>query len=148
MATVDFYVLETQSGQQSLRFACSLIEKAYQQKQSVYVHTVSRAEAERMDKLLWTYREDSFLPHCLYLGNQPENEQPVPIQIGFDTAPPNQRLLLNLTQQVPVFYHQFQHIMEIVFADPAIQQLARERFRYYRDQGCEMNTYKIKANEA
>lgn len=142
---IDFYILEEASGQTSLQFACKLIEKAWADQQQVYIHTHSREEAERLDTLLWTYRDDSFLPHNLY---QATDDLPPPIQIGFAEPPKHhQNLLLNLNQEIPAFYKQFSRIIEIVFSDPHVQQLARERYRHYRDQGCELNTYKIKANE-
>ncbi|TAK74909.1 MAG: DNA polymerase III subunit chi [Gammaproteobacteria bacterium] len=141
---VDFYILDTNSGQKSLLFACRLLEKAYADQQSIYIHTTNKEEADRIDHFLWTYRDDSFLPHHLY---QPGEVFPAPIQIGFTETPPSQTTLFNLTRGVPTFYQQFPRIIEIVFSDPSVQQLARERYRYYRDQGCEMTNYKIKANE-
>ncbi len=143
--TIDFYILDTSSGQRSLLFACRLLEKAYEAAQSVYIHAPSQEEAERLDQLLWTYRDDSFIPHNLYQAADPF---PPPIQIGYgETPPPHQAILLNLASAVPAFYQQFPRIIEIVFSDPSVQQLARERYRYYRDQGCNMTNYKIKANE-
>jgi DNA polymerase-3 subunit chi len=143
---IDFYILETASGQTSLLFACRLLEKLYRQQQRIYVHTHSHNEAERLDKLLWTYRDDSFLPHQLY---QAEQDNPAPIQIGFQKAPPNPpQVLLNLSTEIPSFFSQFQHIIEIVFADPPVQQLARQRYKQYREQGLEISTHKLKADEA
>jgi DNA polymerase-3 subunit chi len=138
---VDFYILETSSRQAAWHFACSLIEKAYADQQHVYVHTPSKEEAERMDALLWTYKDDSFLPHLM--THQVENNPP-PILIGYDNAPTmNKQLLVNLTQDIPPFYSEFSHLIEIVFSDPIVQQLARNRFRQYRESGCELNTHKI-----
>lgn len=139
---VDFYILETGNAQQSLFYACQLIEKAYQDQQKVYIHANSKEEAERLDNLLWTYKEDSFLPHQIYQ----ETDFPPPIQIGTGNPPSDQQdLLINLNHLIPNFYTQFKRVIEIVFADPQVQQLARERFKQYRDQGCLMNTFKIKS---
>lgn len=145
MAKIDFYILEVTSGQKSLFFACQLIEKMYQAQQCVYVHCHSKEEAERLDALLWTYRDDSFVPHALYHA---AHDYPPPVQLGFgNMAPvlPKEYLLLNMTQQIPPFHAQFDHMIEIVFSDPSVQQLARDRYKAYRDQGCELHTYKIKA---
>ena len=63
MARVDFYVLN-QSGEQARRqFACKLAEKAYRLKNTVHIVAGSRADAERLDELLWTFRDGSFVPH-------------------------------------------------------------------------------------
>ena len=142
MPIIDFYILEQATKPSSLRFACQLIEKAYQNQQQIYIHTASKDEASQLDTLLWTYRDDSFLPHHLYV---PNDDLPPAIQIGYEEAPAHhQDTCFNLSQEVPVFYKQFNRVIEIVFSDPHVQQLARERYRYYRDQGNEMNTHKIK----
>jgi DNA polymerase-3 subunit chi len=147
---IDFYVLATTSGQQSLLFACQLVEKAHAKQQHVYIHTNSLPEAEKIDALLWTYQDTSFLPHALY---QPNDDNPPPIQIGTteslifaaDNKINQSTMLINLATKIPTFYAQFTHIAEIVFSEPAIQQLARERYKQYREQGHEINTIKISA---
>lgn len=142
---VDFYILEAASGQKSLLFACQLIEKFYGEQKQVFVHTASREEAERFNTLLWTYRDDSFVPHQIYQEN---HDTPPPIQIGLGSGPAKAGdVLVNLSQQIPAYYQQFSHVIEIVFSDPHVQQLARERYKQYRDQGGDMNTIKLKAHE-
>jgi DNA polymerase-3 subunit chi len=142
---IDFYILEESGRQQALRYACQLIEKACESSQKIYIHTDSQQDAERMNDLLWIYRDDTFLPHQIY---NPADDSPPPVQIGFGDIPAAQQdVLVNLGMQVPAVFQQFQRVIEIVFSDPHVQQLGRERFRQYRDQGCELNTYKIKANE-
>lgn len=142
---IDFYVLDVSEGQRALLFACKLIEQAHLQQQSVYVHMQSKQEAERLDKLLWTYKEDSFIPHHL---SDAAVTKAAPIQIGFAKAlPAKQEVLLNFSSEVPAFYAQFGQVVEIVFSDPIVQQLARERFKFYRSNSCDITTHKIKATE-
>jgi DNA polymerase-3 subunit chi len=70
-----------------------------------------------------------------------------PIEIGIGSEPARMEgVLVNLTNQIPSFYQQFSRVIEIVFSDPAAQQAARDRFRQYREQGCELNTHKMKVN--
>jgi DNA polymerase-3 subunit chi len=145
---VDFFVLDAAKHQQALLYACKLVEQAHQDKQSIYIHMNNAEEAERFDALLWTYREDSFLPHTIFKA---DNINPPPIQIGFGELnlpeAATQGLLLNFAHAVPAFYTKFNRVAEIVFTDPVVQQLARERFKQYRNNGCEITTHKIKANE-
>lgn len=141
---VHFHILENASGMQALIYACTLLEQAYQRNESVYVHTNSREDAEKLDNLLWTFRDDSFVPHQLH---DPNADLPPPIQIGHGAIPQGKyKLLINLSREFPTSYSQFNEVAEIVFADPLVQQLARDRFRQYRDQGHELITHKIKAN--
>lgn len=141
MTKIDFYILEDAQEEKSLHFVCQYIEKVYQEHKRIYLHTASYATAEKLDKLLWIFRDDSFLPHQLF---DKKNTWNAPIEIGYCESPKQGDLLINLTQAIPVFYQQFNHLIEIVFAEPTVQQLARERYRQYRDLGLELTTHKIK----
>lgn len=141
---VEFYILEANQ-HKSLHFSCQLLEKMYQEEKRTYVHFNSREEADRLDGLLWTYREDSFLPHQLY---DEANDCPPLIQLGFSDTPISPgEVLLNLSEKFPIFYQRFNHVIEIVFTNPVVQQLARERYRQYREEGCEIITHKLNTNE-
>lgn len=139
---VDFYVLKTNSGLKAWHFVCQLIEQFYQDKKSIYVHTRTHNDATRMDHLLWTFKDISFIPHELYQTK--DKTSPIAIGCGETVPLPSQTfdILVNLSMEAPSFYTQFPHLIEIVFSDPNMQQLARERFRYYREQGLTLNTIK------
>lgn len=146
MPTIDFYILAEASESSRLAFACRLLEKAYQNKHRVYVHTDDQIIAHQLDELLWTYRDDSFVPHNLY-GEGPDPAPP--IQIGFGVVPQNQRdILINFSTTVPDFYAQFSRIIEIVSHDSAIQNASREHYRFYRSHGLEITTHKLQSIEA
>ena len=136
---IDFYILEQSNEQQSLLFACQLIEKMYE-KHKIYLHFNSYEAANRMDHLLWTFRDDSFIPHQLY---HPNTTFPPPVQLGYEQAPPHHEVIINFSQQSPDFFAHFNHLIEIVFAEPSMQQSARERYRHYRSQGHDIKTYKL-----
>ncbi len=141
---VNFFILEEASKMQAFVFACQIIEKKFTEQKNVYVHTSSIDEAKKLDALLWTFREDSFVPHQLTAENK---EISAPIEIGY--AKPSVHLshfMINLSHELPEFYQQFDEIIEIIFSEPTIQQLARHRYRQYRDLGCELTTQKIKVN--
>jgi DNA polymerase III subunit chi len=141
MPKIDFYILADTLMNARLQLACRLIEKAYQQKHQVYIQMQNQAEAEYFDRFLWTYRDDSFIPHNLY--GDPQNPRP-PIQIGFDQTPEDHRdILINLSDDVPSFYQPFSRILEIILNDPAGQSRARDRYRFYRDLSYEINTHKL-----
>lgn len=141
MPTIDFYVLNETSSQRSLFFACELLEKAYLENQRVYVHTESNPEAERIDTLLWTYRDDSFLPH--QICSSQNTDCPILIGASNDYDAGTRDILINLGTSVPAFYKQFKRVIEIIFNDVNVQQLGRERFKHYRNEQCEINTHKL-----
>jgi len=139
---IDFYILEEASQASALAFACQLVEDLHQNNQQIYIHAKSLQEAEQLDNLLWTFKAESFIPHNLYRHS---DQSPPPVQIGFSEAPERHKnILVNVSQIAPSFYQQFAHLIEVVFADPAAQQAARERYKQYRSQGFEINTHKLK----
>lgn len=145
MPKIDFYILTETTEKARLLFACRLIEKAYKQHFSLYIHTENETLAHAVDELLWTYRDDSFLPHHL-IGE--ELNPPPPIQIGFGQPPQHKRdILLNLSQQIPTFYLQFSRVLELVINTPEQQQIARLRYRSYRDASHPIQTHKLESIE-
>lgn len=141
MPRIDFYIIPEESELARLSFACRLIEKAYKNRHRIYIHMENQADTHMLDELLWTYRDDSFLPHHL-VGDGPEPAPP--IQIGFREKPDKQRdILINFNHTVPEFYTQFARIIEIVSANATIQTISREHYRTYRSNGFEITTHKL-----
>lgn len=146
MAKIDFYILAEGNAKSRFQLACRLIEKAYKNQRRVYVHTDNEKEAHWMDELLWTYRDDAFIPHHL-LGEGPDPAPPV--QIGYQTIPENHKdILVNLSLKVPDFFGQFNRVLELVPNDQDIQASARENFRFYRAQNHEIITHKLQTIES
>ncbi len=142
MPRVDFYIFADDGAKARYLLACRIIDKVWQQVGRVFVSTEGLAESQVMDELLWCFREDSFLPHqCYQAGTAPV----APIVIGHEWWPEWQGgLLLNLAAVTPAHYECFQRIVELVPAgQAAAKQQARERYRYYRDLGCELHTHDL-----
>jgi DNA polymerase-3 subunit chi len=142
MPKIDFYILPDVPNA-LLQFTCRLVEKAYRQKHRLYIHAMDQTQAHQIDEMLWTYREESFLPHNLY-GEGPEPTPP--IQIGFQSTPEKHRdILINLNQAVPTFYQQFARLLELIPIDA--QETGRERYKFYRTQGFDIQTHKLQTIE-
>lgn len=137
---VDFYVLETSDDAARLRYACRLIEKAYLQQQTVYVHAGSPAEAAAIDDLLWTFADRSFVPHAP-AGTDAE----VTVEIGCE-APRPARVLVQLADTPPGSCALYERIAEFVDADPVRREHGRRRFAWYRDQGLRAETHRVGAD--
>lgn len=143
MNRVDFYVLSESSPDARLRFACRLAEKAYDLGKRIYIQTQSLPEAQRLDDLLWTFNERSFLPHELSNGSAPSHPKTA-ILIGAGTAPATHReLLINLTNVLPAELESYERIAEVVDGDVERKQLSRERFRTYRERGYTLESHNI-----
>ncbi len=140
MSQVDFYLLNTSEEHRRDSFICKLVEKIYRQRHSVYIHCKDRQETHRLDELLWTFQDISFIPHNLY-GEGPNT--PPPIQLGFDATPKQNDVLINLSTTIPIFYTSFQRILEIIPDNEALQAVAREHYQFYKTQNLTLHTHKI-----
>ena len=142
MARVDFYILAQPDERARYVLACKLAEKAWRLDNSVYIHAKSRADAERLNDLLWTFRDGSFVPHGLAGRN--DGTEDSPIMIGSDADGVQSRdLLINLGDDIPSFAEGFPRVAELVTSDETSRQLSRKRYATYRDQGHELNTHKL-----
>jgi DNA polymerase III subunit chi len=143
MPRVDFYVLSEEAPDARLRCACRLIEKATDLDHRVYVLTNSLELGRRLDDLLWTYSDRTFLPHDVWTGDaQPDSLSK--ILIGEQPAPQTHRqILVNLADQAPADLNSYTRIIEIVDSDPERKRLSRERYKLYREKGCALETHNL-----
>lgn len=141
MSRVDFYLLKQTDPKARYPFTCRLVEKAYHHKHKIYIHTADEKEAHLLDDLLWTFKDESFLPHNLY-GEGPN--PPPAIQIGFTDNPSGfNDVLINLSAEVPSFYKRFKRVIEIIPEEDNWKTKARKNFKTYRQNGAELKTHKI-----
>ena len=140
MARVDFYILSKSGEQARAQFACKLAEKAYRLKNSVHIVTESPDDAQKLDDLLWTFRDGAFVPH----HNIAVTDLDSPITIGCapDQVPPRD-LLINLCDEIPATASAFPRVAELVTSDEDAKQRSRKRYASYRDQGHEINTHNV-----
>ena len=86
MTKVSFYILATTDPLDRQQFACRLAEKAYLQGHQVFINTEDQNQSEAMDKALWAFRPDSFVPHQIFAT---DNKIEAPVLISHEnTAPP------------------------------------------------------------
>ena len=141
MTQVDFYILNHAQGMETERFACQLAEKAFKKGHKIHIHTADNHQTERMNKLLWTYNDQSFLPHVI-MDHELQAETPIHVSHNQDKAFISD-VLINLRLEIAVFYKQFDRIAELVSADDQQRQAARGRYREYQQQGCEVSSHEI-----
>ena len=141
MTRVDFYLLNGADDGGKHLAACKLIHKVFRLGHRVYLLTETADEAGALDQLLWTFAAGSFIPHQrLAAAIDPR----IPVVIGND-APPEafNDVMVSLAHDVPPYYDRFQRVAEIVGGDDTEKQRARERFRFYRERGCPLETHTL-----
>jgi DNA polymerase-3 subunit chi len=105
------------------------------------VHCASVEEAQRLDRLLWVFHDQSFVPHGR-LGQADPALTPVLVaQPG--EAGDEHDVLINLAPEVPLFFSRFDRVVEPVDADPPARAASRERFKFYRDRGYQPSVHKL-----
>ncbi|HEY0941788.1 MAG TPA: DNA polymerase III subunit chi [Steroidobacter sp.] len=140
MSRVDFYVLSAEAPDARLRYACRLAERAVEQGCHVYIQT---QDVQRVDDMLWTFSDGSFLPHEIYRG-QPASHERVKVMLGPDAGPASHRsLLINLVEAMPSDVNAYERIAEIVDVDPERKRSARERYKQYRELGCTLESHNL-----
>lgn len=142
MSQVSFYILSASGEIARQQFACRLAEKAYRMKNCVHIKAASRQAAEKLDELLWTFRQGSFVPHEIVQAGTQESASPV--TISFDTVANTMcDLYINLGDAIPDSASTFPRIAEIVTGDEELRLLSRERFVHYRNDGHTLETHKL-----
>ena len=142
MARIDFYLLRQSGPESRLAFACRLAEKAYRLDHTVHIHTASDDDARRLDDLLWTFRDGSFVPHEVLASTEPAAQAPVRIASG-SAAVDGCDLLINLCDEIPQCAEAFPRVAELVSSDEACKQESRKRFASYREQGHTLETHNV-----
>ena len=139
MSRVDFYLLPDESN--THKFACIMVSKAWSAGNNVYVYTDSEDITNKIDSLLWTFRDISFIPHEIY--NETENSE-APVTIGYgDHYPSHSQVMINLNNKIPEFANNFNRIVEIVENNEKKKEIARERYREYKKNNYEIHNHKI-----
>src|SRR5215469_12139442 len=96
MTEIVFYQLQRQPLERVLP---TLIEKSLERGWRVVVQAASEERLEALDAQLWTFRDDSFLPHGTWREAE-AREQPILLTIGADN--PNGAAVRFLIDGAPV----------------------------------------------
>lgn len=133
MTRLDFYSLASDSRGDRFLLVCRLVERICAQSLRALILCPDPEEARHCDRLLWTFKQESFLPHGL-IGQV--DAQLTPILISADAESTHHcSVLVNLGRELPPSIERFERLCDLVDQDATIRQAGRERFRAYRAQG-------------
>ncbi len=139
MTRVDFYHLLSSPLETALP---QLLEKALEKDMRAVVMTVSRERAVHLDSALWTYRNESFLPHgCV---GQARNAEHQPVWITDTDENPNDANLLVLVDRADCAdVNVFERVVDMFDGhDSEAVAAARRRWKARRDAGHVLNYWK------
>ncbi|MRI34584.1 hypothetical protein EOPP23_16485 [Endozoicomonas sp. OPT23] len=148
---VTFYLLQQQSSQAVKSFVCKLTEKAWTSGMKVHIHTDNQIQSETYDRLLWEWREDSFIPHEIKKQNNNDDQNsistPVTISHINPGKPEENTLLINMARKIPAFYRDFDRTCEVVDKSPGPVEILREKFKAYQKDGIKPEAHDIAAGK-
>ena len=119
-----------------IHYTCRWVRKALANSSDcrVVIYATDRNLLTRLDDTLWTFSDSDFLPHAV-IGDRHAARCPV-ILTSSDTGElPHNRILVNLSPDIPAFYAQFERLLELVSTDPADTEAGRQRYVHYRERG-------------
>jgi|TARA_B110000438_G_scaffold146277_1_gene140878 DNA polymerase-3 subunit chi len=142
MPQIDFYILSSQSEKSRQLFACRITEKAYKMERSITIQAESNKDICDVDKLLWGFRDDSFVPHHIFTGENDDAIKSISVpnnkkQVNIDD------ILVNLSNSLTENHMEYQRIIEIVINNSEDKENARKRFVAYRKLGYEIKSHTI-----
>ena len=111
MTQVDFYIVDSDLADARLRVVCRIADKANDANQHVFIHGCSDVEAKKLDELLWTLSQGSFIPHKII--REGADAAPLePVIIGLSRGPLGDRwdLMINLAPEVPEFFSRYRRV--------------------------------------
>lgn len=135
MTQIDFYT----NAADKYRIACVIAAKALERGLRTMIYTPDAATSERLDVLLWSTPALSFIPHCR-AGDELASVTPIVIDHRGDDVT-HDDVLVNLRAERPPFFSRFQRLVEIVGNSEDDKAAARERYRYYRERGYQLDTH-------
>ena len=141
MTRIDFYILPDQGTQARQQFACRLLQKTARLGHRIYLNCLNEEQALAMDKLLWEFQPQRFLPHRLISAGGAE----CPVEIGHDMDPEqHDDLLINLAGTIPPYFSRFHRVTEIVTQDPETLKATRANYKFYKDRHYPLHNHDLR----
>jgi len=132
-------VVQTHDQGRRLHVAARLADKAFAQGHRIFINASDKTQAQELDKLLWSFRPSSFLPHGL---EGEEHSQNIAIGWGQEPATHND-LLINLNLETPSFFSRFNRVAEVVTQDPTSLAALRKSWSFYKERGYQLEKHDL-----
>ena len=117
-----------------IHYSCRLIRKARAANCQILVLSQSDQQAKELDQALWSFSASDFLPHVMMADPLAANT-PIIITTEITNPLPHHDVLINLSQNLPQNFTQFNRVIEVVSQQEDDANTARQRFRMYQQQG-------------
>ncbi|WP_038175341.1 MULTISPECIES: DNA polymerase III subunit chi [Vibrio] len=149
MANATFYIVPPDSAQASpegfAHYVLFLAQHFAKQGAKVYLNCNDKVHAEQIAERFWQVDPAQFIAHNL-VGEGPKYA--TNIEIGYQAVKPswNRQLVINLADNKTTFANKFAEVVDFVPCEEKAKQLARERYKIYRQAGYQLQTVNIDHN--
>lgn len=146
MQTATFYIVSADGPQANqdgfAQYLLFLTRHFVQQSAKVYLHCNDKEHAEQIAEHFWQVLPENFMAHNL-VGEGPKYA--TNIEIGYTGVKHtwNRQLVINLADNQTTFARTFAQVIDFVPCDEKAKQLARERYKVYRQAGYQLQTIDI-----
>ena len=142
LARIDFHF----DVDHRVRYSCRVIRKVRATNKRVVVFTSHVDRLAQLDQSLWTFSALDFIPH-VNVNSPLASATPVLLAHDADCAPASD-VLLTLDDEAPPSFEKlfarYQRVIEVVSCDAEDKQLARMRFKSYRERGFQPVAHQMK----
>ncbi len=140
MTRVEFFF----NVEDKLAKIADLSEKAVAKGRQLTIVSPTAAYQSQLQEKLWEFKPTSFLPSAV-AGDADAAFSPIHIHLA-DNPLAQDDVLINLDQEVPMFFGRFRYLVELVSDEEQDKVAARARFKFYRDRGYEIKSTNMANN--
>lgn len=133
---VDFYITQHTRFEDNAGLCIKLIQKAYSQELTMDVQLASHDLTQDIDKRLWSDCPTSFIPHHI----SESNTQLIQVVKKKADEP---EVLINCSPPEQLIHERWSRLLQIVPKEDSVLAQARERYRYYQQQGYLVKSHNI-----
>lgn len=135
--------VELTAPQEKLLLVCRWTEKNYEDGRTVSVHLASDEEVEELDRLLWTFRQNAFIPHVILPGADEPVIEPVVLATDGESLPQSDVLFIASCMAPGEWFRNFGHIYDFAEVyDEEHRRTSRERYTKCKEAGYRMRYIK------
>ena len=128
-----------------LAYTCRLLRKATATGARLQVRAPADVRAA-LDAALWSLGPTEFISHCDATAPDSVRSRSAVLLLDADApVAPDFPMLVNLAEDVPAGFEQFQRVIEIVSTDEQDRNLARLRWRHYTERGYTITRHDLKS---
>lgn len=139
MTEINFYVSSSSSVNSIYKLLPPLLTKIIQQKHKVLIACKDQQQMQSLDKFLWEFDKDEFLPHGT---NLQENATEQPILITDESQNLNLAdILICLSGKQVNDFSSYLKVFDLFEGTEQQKQQGRIRWKEYKDKGYELSYY-------